>query len=219
MVLAGEYEDVRRFIHALETAPEFILVEEVVLSHGNETKRGSCSRSGCRRTIGTRRGRRRNPGHEEASGRDALRRRRGGPVPVPDMKKRPGVMRPLRARVRSGSGYSFVELLVVTAIVLVLASAVMPLTRVTMQRQREAELRRGLREMRTAIDRYKDAVDFGVIGGFDVEAGNEGYPPSLEVLVEGVEVLNDASGRRMRFLRRIPFESDDAEPGVGAAFV
>jgi general secretion pathway protein G len=122
------------------------------------------------------------------------------------MRKRTGVMHPLRASAWGGSGYSFVELLVVTAILLVLASAVMPLTRVTMQRQREAELRRGLREMRTAIDRYKDAVDFGVIGGFDVEAGNEGYPPSLDVLVEGVEVLNDASGRRLRFLRRIPFD-------------
>jgi general secretion pathway protein G len=122
------------------------------------------------------------------------------------MRKQVGVMHALRDRVGAQSGYSFVELLVVTAILLVLASAVMPLTRVTMQRQREAELRRGLREMRTAIDRHKDAVDLGVIGGFDVEAGNEGYPASLDVLVEGVEVLNDASGRKMRFLRRIPFD-------------
>ena len=122
------------------------------------------------------------------------------------MRKRVGVVHALRARAGATSGYSFVELLVVSAILLVLASAVMPLTRVTMQRQREAELRRGLRDMRTAIDRHKDAVDLGVIGGFDVEAGNEGYPASLDVLVEGVEVLNDASGRKMRFLRRIPFD-------------
>ena len=122
------------------------------------------------------------------------------------MSRRMGVMPLLRARDRAGSGYSFVELLVVTAILLVLASAVMPLTRVTMQRQREAELRRALREMRTAIDRHKDAVDLGVIGGFDVEAGNEGYPASLDILVEGIEVLNDASGRKMRFLRRVPFD-------------
>jgi general secretion pathway protein G len=121
-------------------------------------------------------------------------------------ERRAGVLRALRARAGAERGYSFVELLVVTAILLVLASAVMPLTRVTMQRQREAELRRGLRDMRTAIDRHKDAVDLGVIGGFDVEAGNEGYPASLDVLVEGVEVLNDASGRKMRFLRRIPFD-------------
>ena len=60
--------------------------------------------------------------------------------------------------------------------------------------------------MRTAIDRYKDAVDLGVIGGTNVEAGNAGYPPDLETLVEGIEVLNDASGRKLRFLRRIPFD-------------
>ncbi len=120
--------------------------------------------------------------------------------------RRIGVMPLLRAGARAGSGFSFVELLVVTAILLILASAVMPLTRVTMQRQREAELRRALREMRTAIDRHKDAVDLGVIGGFDVEAGNEGYPASLDILVEGIEVLNDASGRKMRFLRRVPFD-------------
>lgn len=111
-----------------------------------------------------------------------------------------------RARARGERGYSFVELLVVSAILLVLASAVLPLTRVTMQRQREAELRRGLREMRTAIDRYKDAGDLGLIGGVEIEADNDGYPESLEVLVEGVEVVNDASGRKMRFLRRIPFD-------------
>lgn len=111
----------------------------------------------------------------------------------------------LRARAGAERGYSFVELLVVSAILLVLASAVLPLTRVTMQRQREAELRRALREMRTAIDRYKDAGDLGRIG-VEVEADNDGYPESLEVLVEGVEVVNDGSGRKMRFLRRIPFD-------------
>ena len=87
-----------------------------------------------------------------------------------------------------------------------LASAVLPLSQVTMQRQREAELRRSLREMRTAIDRYKDAVDLGMIGGTDVRAESEGYPPDLETLVEGVEVTNDATGRKLRFLRRIPFD-------------
>ncbi len=112
-----------------------------------------------------------------------------------------------RAAWRPGSrGYSFVELLVVSAILLILASAVLPLTSVTVQRQREIELRRGLREMRTAIDRYKDAVDLGVIGGDDVDADDEGYPPDLDTLVEGVEALDDATGRRVKFLRRIPFD-------------
>ncbi|MEE2636107.1 MAG: type II secretion system protein [Acidobacteriota bacterium] len=107
---------------------------------------------------------------------------------------------------RRPAGYSFVELLVVSAILLILASAVMPLSRVTAQRQREAELRRSLREMRSAIDEYKNAVDIGLIGGFNVEAGSQGYPEDLEILVEGVELLNDASGQKMRFLRRIPFD-------------
>ncbi|MBI4476872.1 MAG: type II secretion system protein [Acidobacteria bacterium] len=101
-------------------------------------------------------------------------------------------------------GYTFVELLIVTSIVLILASAVMPLARVTVQRTREAELRRVLREMRTAIDRYKDAVDQGLIGGTQVRVGSEGYPPDLETLVEGVPVQSDASGRTLKFLRRIP---------------
>lgn len=109
-----------------------------------------------------------------------------------------------RAGWRCGGGYSFVELLVVSAILLILASAVLPLTSVTLQRQREIELRRALRELRTAIDRYKDAVDLGVIAGGDVEAGNEGYPPDLETLVEGVEARE--GDRKVRFLRRIPFD-------------
>ncbi len=112
----------------------------------------------------------------------------------------------MRARLRAVPGYSFVELLVVSSILLILASAVLPLSQVTIQRQREAELRRALREIRTAIDNHKDSVDLGLIGGVDVQAGSEGYPPDLETLVDGIEVLNDASGRKLRFLRRIPFD-------------
>ena len=112
----------------------------------------------------------------------------------------------VRARLRAVAGYSYVELLVVSAILLILASAVLPLSKVTMQREREAELRRALREIRTAIDNHKDSVDLGLIGGANVQAGSEGYPPDLETLVDGIEVLNDASGRKLRFLRRIPFD-------------
>ena len=103
-------------------------------------------------------------------------------------------------------GYSFVELLVVVTILLILASAIVPLGKVTMQRQREIKLSRSLREMRTAIDRFKDAVDLGLIGGATIEASNEGYPPDLETLVNGVETLNDAGGQKIRFLRRIPID-------------
>jgi general secretion pathway protein G len=107
---------------------------------------------------------------------------------------------------KASSGFTFIELIVVTTILLILASAVMPLAKVTVQRQREMELHRSLREMRTAIDKYKDAVDNGLIGSVDVKAGSEGYPPDLETLVEGVSVANDASGRKLKFLRRVPMD-------------
>ncbi len=111
------------------------------------------------------------------------------------------------SRFSSGqAGFTFIELLVVSTILLILASAAMPLARVTMQRQREAELRRALREMRTAIDKYKDAVDMGQIASVDVRAGSEGYPPDLETLVEGVSAANDASGRKLKFLRKVPID-------------
>ena len=109
-------------------------------------------------------------------------------------------------RRRSERGFTFVELLVVSTILLILASAVMPLARVSIQRQRESELRRILREVRTAIDKHKDAADAGLIASFDIKAGTEGYPASLETLVEGVAKANDASGIKLKFLRRIPID-------------
>lgn len=114
----------------------------------------------------------------------------------------------MRARwvAQTSKGFTFIELLVVTTIVLILASAIMPLSKVAVQRQREVELHRYLREMRGAIDKYKDAVDNGLIGSIDVKAGSEGYPPDLETLVEGVSVANDASGRKLKFLRKVPID-------------
>jgi general secretion pathway protein G len=103
-------------------------------------------------------------------------------------------------------GYTFIELLVVSAIVLVLASVAMPLAKVTAQRQREAELRRALREMRTAIDKFKDGADLGQISPLEIKAGSEGYPPDLETLVEGVPAANDVTGRKLKYLRRIPID-------------
>jgi general secretion pathway protein G len=103
-------------------------------------------------------------------------------------------------------GFSFVELLVVTTIVLILASVVQPLAKVTMQRSREAELRRVLREMRTAIDKFKDAADAGMIPTTELKANSEGYPPDLQTLVDGVSVANDATGRKLKFLRRVPVD-------------
>lgn len=116
---------------------------------------------------------------------------------------------------RSADGYSFVELLVVTTIILILASAVQPLAKVTIQRQKEVELRRALREMRDAIDRFKDAADQGIIPSTELKAGSEGYPPDLETLVDGVSVANDASGRKLKFLRRVPIDPMTGEAKWG----
>jgi general secretion pathway protein G len=112
----------------------------------------------------------------------------------------------MHRRLHRDDGYTFVELLVVTALVAILASAVMPLARVATQRQREIELRRTLRELRTAIDHYKDAADQGMIAATELKLGNEGYPPTLEVLVEGVRASGDATDRKLKFLRRIPID-------------
>jgi general secretion pathway protein G len=103
-------------------------------------------------------------------------------------------------------GFTFIELVIVTAILMILASTIMPMAQVTAQRQREIELRRALREMRTAIDKFKDAVDQGQIPMTELEPGNEGYPPDLETLVDGVSAANDASGRKLKFLRKIPID-------------
>ena len=121
----------------------------------------------------------------------------------------------MRRRIRRDDGYSFIELLVVTTIILILASAVQPLARVTIQRQKEVELRRALRDMRDAIDKFKDAADQGMIPATELKAGSEGYPPDLDVLVEGVSVANDASGRKLKFLRRVPIDPMTGEADWG----
>lgn len=107
---------------------------------------------------------------------------------------------------RGEHGFTFLELVIVTAILMILASTIMPMAQVTAQRQREVELRRSLREIRTAIDKFKDAVDQGQIPTTELEPGNEGYPPDLETLVNGVSAANDATGRKLKFLRKIPID-------------
>jgi len=107
---------------------------------------------------------------------------------------------------RSARGFTFVEILIVATIIMILASAVMPLAKVTARRQREAELRHALREMRTAIDKFKDAADLGQIGSLDLKVGSENYPADLQMMVDGVTAANDATGRKLKFLRRIPVD-------------
>jgi general secretion pathway protein G len=83
------------------------------------------------------------------------------------------------------AGLTLIELILACGILLVLSSAAIPLARVTIIRNRESELHRDLREMRTAIDRYKDAADKNQI---QTEVGSQGYPPDLQTLVDGVTV-------------------------------
>jgi general secretion pathway protein G len=121
-------------------------------------------------------------------------------------------MQPRRKHLSSSAGMTMLELIIATGILIVLASAAMPLARLKVKRDREAELRYDLREMRDAIDRYKDAADKGLIR---VEVGTEGYPPDLETLVNGVQVAANTIGaanpttsttqsqQKVRFLRKI----------------
>lgn len=98
-------------------------------------------------------------------------------------------------------GLTLVELIVAVAILSILSMVALPLANVSVKRERERELRLNLREIRTAIDRYKDASDRGVIR---VELGTEGYPPTLEILAEGVPMANSPDGKKLKFLRRVP---------------
>lgn len=101
-----------------------------------------------------------------------------------------------------GSGFTLLELILATGVLLVLATAALPVVRMTIVRSKEAELHKALREIRDAIDRYKDYADRNLIR---VEAGSEGYPPDLETLVKGVQI-GASSDRKVRFLRRIPVD-------------
>lgn len=96
-------------------------------------------------------------------------------------------------------GFTLIELIVATAILVILTGLAIPLVRVTIKREKEHELRHDLWEMRDAIDRYKDAADRGA---FQTKVGSEGYPPDLDTLVKGVDV----GGKKVRFLRRIPVD-------------
>lgn len=112
------------------------------------------------------------------------------------------------------SGVTYLELIATAAILMILASAILPLGRVAHIRHEEIELRRALREMRRAIDRYKEAVDAGLIGGTDVQLGSEGYPPDVDTLVEGVNRVG-AVDRKLKFLRRIPVDPITGEAKWG----
>jgi general secretion pathway protein G len=112
----------------------------------------------------------------------------------------------LRRRRKTQAGLTLVELIVAFTILLILSTMAVPLARYQVRREREKELRADLREMKAAIDKYKDFCDQGKIQSEGTEAYC--YPPSLEALVNGVKLTNTLAGAgqsgKMRFLRRIP---------------
>lgn len=106
---------------------------------------------------------------------------------------------------RREQGFTYLELIIATVILAIIAVATIPVAEVASKRAKEMELRRALRLMRDAIDNYKKSVDAGLIGGPDVQLGSEGYPKELEILVEGVNQVG-TPGKKLKFLRRIPID-------------
>ncbi|MGH8680545.1 MAG: type II secretion system protein [Burkholderiales bacterium] len=112
-------------------------------------------------------------------------------------------------------GFTFIELVITVAIIGILAAAAVPLVELTAKRAKEQELRASLRQLRTAVDEYKKAVDEGKIAK---KIDESGYPPSLDILVEGVLDGDDPNRRRrIYFLRRIPRDPFHADPAVRPA--
>ncbi|HTV05866.1 MAG TPA: type II secretion system protein [Acidobacteriaceae bacterium] len=105
----------------------------------------------------------------------------------------------LQQKLGREDGLTLVELIVTVAILSILASAAIPVTRFEVKREKEQELRYDLWEMRSAIDAYKDAADRGA---FQTKIDSMGYPPDLQTLVDGVDV----HGKKVRFLRKIPVD-------------
>lgn len=117
--------------------------------------------------------------------------------------EKPAPLQPAkRVRRRSESGVTLLELIIATGILMVLATAALPVVHLSVQRTKEAQLHKALRAIRDAIDHYKDYADRNLIR---VEVGSEGYPPDLETLVKPIQI-GAGSDRKVRFLRRIPVD-------------
>ena len=116
--------------------------------------------------------------------------------------------------VRSRAGFTLIELLVTVAIVAILASVALPLAELGVKRTRENELRAALREIRGALDAYKQAGDEGRMLK---KADETGYPPNLEVLVEGIEDARSPKKVKLYFLRRLPRDPLHTDPQTPAA--
>lgn len=111
-------------------------------------------------------------------------------------------------------GFTLIELLISVAIVGVLASVALPLNELVVQRAKEQDLRRGLRDIRSALDAYKQASDEGRILK---RVGESGFPRRLEDLAEGVEDQKSPRRERLYFLRRIPPDPFATDGALAAA--
>ena len=108
----------------------------------------------------------------------------------------------IHRRLRPQSGLTLIELIVATGILMVLSTAALPVVRFTILREKEYQLHKDLREMRRAIDNYKDDADRNLLR---TEVGSEGYPPDLDTLVQGVNTGTSGTDKK-RYLRRIPID-------------
>jgi general secretion pathway protein G len=106
-------------------------------------------------------------------------------------------------RLREVSGVTLIELMVTMVILSILAMCILPLSQVSRKRSKEVELRQTLRTIRTALDEYKRHVDDGRIAK---QATETGFPPTLEILVQGVDLAGPVPMKK-KFLRRIPKDS------------
>ncbi|AJK44677.1 type II secretion system protein [Burkholderia plantarii] len=131
--------------------------------------------------------------------------------PAPGPARRAGAARGGR---RAAAGFTLIELLVTLAILGVLASMTVPVAQVMRQREREQELREALHQIRGAIDAYKTASKDGRVPS---DNGASGYPPTLNVLVDGVKDQNDPKGAKIYFLRRLPRDPMSNDPQLDAA--
>lgn len=111
-------------------------------------------------------------------------------------------------------GFTLIEIVITVAIVGLLASAVLPLAELGVKRGKEQDLRVALREIRTGIDAYKAAAEQGHI---EMEVGQTGYPPTLDVLVDGVDDIQSPEERKIFFMRRVPRDPFYPDPSVAAA--
>jgi len=105
-------------------------------------------------------------------------------------------------RLREKNGFTLIELIITVTVIGILAGLAVPLARNSIQREKEFALRQTLRDIRTAIDKYKEASDRGFI---QVKVGTEGYPESLQVLADGVQMVG-AVDKKLKFLRRVPVD-------------